>query len=339
MGRILGILAVTFALVSPAWAAENQATESGGFIRLFLMPAYPVKMGWDSPRQLTGNSAKAMIANKAHSIGHVALEIQCPTGGRDSHIVTGFTPVTAKHNFNLLFKDVVGLGILEVSWPGKLESEQDVFKAVDYRKKNKDKLAIMTFLVSETSCRRMLDYLHEFKNTSTPLWYGNSPQPRRHEGAGCSSFGVSFLEIAGIMTEDFRKDWIVARRVPLATMGGYVYPKVSIMKLLTMPESRRWSTASEPHMALETYEPAYMYNWVRELVGSPSKLKALGGEIDKELAKSYPVTPAIRIDRRSVPTPTEPMFKPGPFLQKVRDYAVIRSDKVVSPNGSFEIKP
>ncbi|HEY8278417.1 MAG TPA: hypothetical protein VIH99_02260 [Bdellovibrionota bacterium] len=328
---------VLFLWLPAAFAATK---DSGGELRLYMMPAYPVAMNWDSPKALTDSSMRALAMNKNHMIGHVSVEVNCPTlRGTDSQIVSGAVPVSAGDNAKLLFVEKVGLRILEASWPGKLETREEVLKAVEARKTDSNTLAVATFLVSESTCKRLLDYYKEYSETAKPMFYGNSPRPRRKEGSGCSAFGVSFLEVAGLMTEEFRRDWIVARRVPFSLMGGYGPETISVFELLKKPEAQKWAAPEDPHMYLETFEPAFMYQWVRSLAGNPEQLRALGGEIDPDLAKTMPLTPAIRIDRRSVRTPTEPVFKPGPFLEYINDYAVIRSDKKLAPNGSFELRP
>jgi len=320
--------------------ALSQAAQPANYFRFYMMPAHPVAMNWKTPKDLLASSLKAIIVNGTHSIGHVSIEVNCPSiGGAQSRVFTGAVPVSSKQQTELLLKHQIGFSLLEYSWQGKLEDPEDIRKALKVKRRSRDKLAIATFLVSESTCQRLLAYHRELAETDLPLFYGNSPQPRRKEGSGCTAFGVSFLELAGVMTDQLRQRWITARRVPFGIMAGYDPEKVHLLDVFRLPAGKSWAQENEPHMALETFDPNLMYAWIRELAENPADLKSLGGKLDRSLTKAFPVTPAIQIDYRQVPTPTEPIFLPGPYLKHVNDFTVIRSDKRPEANGSFELKP
>src|SRR5262245_11014044 len=92
--------------------STSASAASTGELRLYLMPAFPVAMDWESPKALTDSSMRAIAQNTNHVIGHVSVEVNCPTlSGPDTHILSGAVPVSANDNAKLLFIDKVGLGI------------------------------------------------------------------------------------------------------------------------------------------------------------------------------------------------------------------------------------
>lgn len=326
------------------------AEEKHGELTLHIMPAYPVKMNWGSPREILRSSLWGSLLNGALPIGHVSVEVACglregeilpANPDASNYVLSSATPDLKRDpTVKLLLQRKIGLSLMESSWAGAVETPAQVKGSFAIVRNNPKRFSAVTFLIPEASCRRLITYFREYAAAAPNLYYGNSPRPRRKEGAGCTSFAVSFLELAGLLTEEFRREWAVVVRVPLRLMAGYAgTKKISIWEVLRSPYAREWARASEPHMELETFDPYYMHQWVRGLVASPQALRELGGELNLNLPHGIKGIPAIRIDRRHVPTPTEPIFEGPPALFRNSDFTVIRFDKVYKEDGSFELRP
>ena len=47
-----------------------------------------------------------------------------------------------------------------------------------------------------------MEYFHEYRDRGYAQNYGLPLRPRYGEGAGCSAFAVSFLDVAGLLASD-----------------------------------------------------------------------------------------------------------------------------------------
>jgi len=345
--RLCSLLLLSFFFSSNAFASESADTY--GELILYIMPSNPVKMDWNSPRDLLLSTVSAALFNGELTLGHVSVEVSCGLSDREnlpikkdpsSYVLSSAVPAAGDPSVDLLLKKKIGFSLQESGWKGAVETPEQVKNSFKIVKSDPKKVSSMKFLISDASCRRLTTFFREYSAMAPNLYYGNSPRPRRKEGSGCSAFGVAFLQLAGLMNEEFRKDWSVTVRVPLTLMAGYAgKKKVSVWDVITSPDSREWAREWEPHMNIETYEPALMHKWIVNLVNSPQALRALGGELDTKLSHGLRGISAIRFDRRSVPTPSEPIFTGPPALKKTSAVTVIRADKVYSGNGSFELRP
>lgn len=336
-----------------AFAAPAFAGPSPSLVRLYLIPTAPVALGWDSPRALLLTTLEATLLNKSHPIGHVAIEVQ-RAGDPAHHAFTGASAAQPGVGRTLLLNDRLGFAILERAWPGVLETGADLAQSVKDRAKHRGRLAVATFLISDAAADRLLAYHAALASDARPRYYGFGARPRRGEGSGCSAFGASFLELAGAMDRDMRAAWTRTVRVPLELMAGYAgQTKITIARMLASKKANRWANALEPHMLLECFDPDLMFDWAMGLhadpTGAPGWTVARDPELPKLLDRRYGLdglaaknVKAVVIDARHVPVPAGPIFTGAPAVAPVGDSTiptVARTDKVVGPDGSFEIRP
>ena len=354
----LGLSALPARAVVPFARIQNYQALDGAppsLVRLYLIPTSPVHLDWSTPRKLLLTTIEASLINKDHPIGHVAIEVQY-RGLEDAehHIATGASGSQSGISRQLLLKDDLAFSILERAWPGMLENPDDLAVAVRERAPHKNRLAVVTWLISDASCQRMLDYYHALVADQNPRYYGFGARPRRGEGSGCSAFGASFLEQAGLVDAPLRAAWTLTVRVPLNLMAGYLgNARIPLKNALASRHSAHWAAPADPHMLLELFDPDVMYRWATHLHATPGDSSGLLVQPDLALPRlldsKYQLNgaaernvPAIVIDARDVPTPTTPIFLGPPSLKPMTDTqspTVIREDKVVSPNGSFEVRP
>lgn len=324
-------------------------------VRLYFIPTAPVRLKWGSPRQLLITTVEASALNSSHSIGHVAIEVQL-RGSDDPahHIFTGASDLEANVGRRLLLKEDLAFSILERAWPGVLETEANLARSVAARAKHKGRLAVATFLINDAAAERLLEYHRALRADTNPRYYGFGARPLRGEGSGCSAFGASFLQSAGLLDPAIKAAWSQSVRVPLSLMAGYLgQPKISVLRALASSAAGSWAKPADPHMHLEFFDPDLMARWAESLHATPSEVSGLPVQPDLELPKlldrRYQLeglaernVKAIVIDAREVQAPAGAIFTGAPALLTMPDTkipTVTRRDKVVSPNGSFEIRP
>lgn len=324
-------------------------------LRLYFMPTAPIKLDWDTPRQLLLSTVKASAFNKSHPIGHVSVEVQLQ-GLDDSehHVFTGASGSVAGASKTLLLKDDLGFSILERAWPGLMEVEADLAKSLDDRAKHAGRMAVATFLINDDAARRLIEYVRTLRADPTPKWYGFAARPQRGEGSGCSAFGASFLDEIGALNPALRRAWSREVRVPLILMAGYLgQARIGLAKAVVHKAAHVWAKPSDPHMLLQCFDPDLMFEWTLRALAAP-------GEIDGLVVQPDTATPrlldaryklggqaerhvkAVVIDAREFVAPTGPVLNGAPALLQMNDTripTVIRRDKVVGANGSFEVRP
>lgn len=269
-------------------------------LTLYSMPS-PREINWKSPRGLSMASLLNRftfrhVKNK-HAIGHVFVELS----HEGESLFTGSIPDAENSSQKWVMKDGYGLGILFAPIEGRLDNSDGLKEEVADRYKS-GRIGFIRFLINEDTYNRLHTYLDEYIRRGYNNIYNGLNKPREGLGAGCSAFGISFVELAGLMREDWRKEWPVNVRIPNKLIGGPMTGnKVSMLKLMTVG---RWANEDEPHTKLHLYEPYYIWEWIvkthKEEVENPTNtVKAL------KRGKAY----GLEYDMRGVKCPTEPIFQ------------------------------
>lgn len=316
---------------APAFAAEN-------FLRLYFMPSSPVRIEWDNPKNLVDSTIAAGFSNRNHAISHVNVEVQCASP--KVHFLAGAVSANKNISMQLLFEDRIGLSIMAGAWPGRLEGNQEIVDSLNYRGTRNNMLSAVTFPISASGCERLTRYYHETESRAGNRFYGFAARPRRHEGAGCSAFAASFLEVAGILTDDIRTAWQTRVRVPLSLMTTLGQsPPLTVQEIVGHPEAQQWASPEQAHMDITIYDPDRMHEWVLAIVASENEQKKFAAAIDPSLTALYPKIRAIQIDATSFTTPTEPIFTGEPDLVETQPGFVVRKNLAIRPDGSFSLPP
>ena len=268
------------------------------------MYVYPSPHGvdWKSPHHLTRSVVKNALTFKPRTIGHVSIRLE---GMGENHLV-GMTALDQSLSRKLILRDHLGLGSLFYSFPGLLEDHQKLEPELMKRLAN-GHFSFIRFALSKESFEKVKQYLLEYTSKNIGRVYGLPFRPRYGEGAGCSAFAASFIEIAGLMQDEYRKNWSGTVRIPLAYLGepGKTGKerKVGIWKLLIpSAENLRWSEKNEPGRDVFFWDPDMMHRWILkkwdELKNHPveglqatleQKSKAILVDSSKILPKSEPI--------------------------------------------------
>ena len=271
-------------------------------LTLYVIPTSS-RINWKSPRSLAFSSLRNLLAKShyrrhRHFIGHVMVELKDST----HYAILGVVP-RSKGNIALRsYLQAHGLGVLFEQLPGKLEEGVDNRHQVTDRYPAGD-IAFVKFKINEAAFLRLWQYQEQYKRLGYDKIYNGANKPREGKGAGCSAYGVSFIEIAGLMNPDELAKWTVKVNVPLKLIGGPEggYRWVPLIKVVA---SGKWAdTARDCYRRLRYYEPRLMYDWI---VAQWNALQEPGqNKYSRELrGKSM----GIVIDCREQKVPDDPIF-------------------------------
>ncbi|MCU0369962.1 MAG: efflux RND transporter periplasmic adaptor subunit, partial [Bacteroidales bacterium] len=243
-------------LLDSAVVFQNELT-------IYVIPS-TVKYDWSSPRTLYKSYARNYIRNifkkKHYQLGHAFIELTTPLA--PGRIFTGMRSASIEEPVDMVRKENYGLAVLGADMAGALETETHLTCILD-RFSSRGQLAFMRFLISDEATERMLQFFQAYKGGndgkgSHAAHYGGAFWPRfEGEGSGCSAFAVSFLDLAGILKDEFDM-WKVRINIPLDLIGG-PYNDFNPVRIRDIKKRYNWAdpaTDQDGFEYLEMYDPA-----------------------------------------------------------------------------------
>lgn len=245
---------------SPGHAAPEAAPEWPHQLTLFSIPS-PHGMDWSSPRALGISGVKNKIEfqhfGHKHAIGHVFIQLEDPS--LEEPILTGMTTVSQEEEISLALQRGYGLGVLAASMHGKLDQAAKLRDDMTKRYQT-GAISWVRYLLSPELGARLVRYFREYRERGYDRFYGGSDRPRYGEGGGCSAFGVSFVDVAGLMEPEYQESWKVLLRIPARLFGGpRTHQSVPLRRLFAYG---RWAEEGEPHAKIEMWDPSLIHDWV-----------------------------------------------------------------------------
>jgi hypothetical protein len=338
ISRFIIILSLVFSIITVS-AQQSQGEERtstlsvsdsnlSGLNRLtvYVVPAKK-KYDWSSPHSLYKsymiNAWKNLFSKTNYLLGHAFIELQPVADGE--RIFTGMRSASRNESKDLVLNQHYGLSILGCGMQGRLEDEEELAEKLKKFSRN-GRLAYMVFLISDAASDRLLAYFREYKtgiDCAGPgeAKYGGAFWPRfKGEGAGCSAFAISFLDIAGLMKDEF-DDWIVRIDIPMSLVGG-PYNNYNEVRMRDIRKEYSWAdtvnAAAGTYEHLEMYDPTLMFEWINAVVDNNGH----HGELTVtpvKLAKSN----GVLIDSRNQPLPEIDSI----FIQRNKPSLFIDCDK------------
>lgn len=277
----------------------------------------PNGLDWSRPRSLARTVVSNALSPRNRMIGHVAVELNCEESIDKKRVyeLTGMINSDSSiYSKQILFKRL-GFGVLFDTYRGELESREELVEDITQKRKQKrrNRYTFIKHLISPSTCERLATYLSEYRENNFDRFYGLPLDPRKKEGAGCSAFGISFLELGGLMREEFEKNWSYDLKVPSGLIGGDFYPdddieKVGLFNLYFLRKSKnRWAVEGEDYKSIFFWDPDSMYNWTQTRIKKMDYPRAAIARVNKSFG--------LIIDAREVATPTEPIWK-EPFPEE-----------------------
>jgi hypothetical protein len=267
---------------------------SSEYLTLYFIPS-PKGMDWSSPANLAWSALKNKLTFERRFMGHVYVEFQC----NDKRELTGM--VGKKFDYlNQLLLENRGLGILYHSFAGRLESQEMLDQELSEHLQA-GKVNFITFKLNPSQCSRISTYLEEYRKHNVGRYYGLANRPLHGEGAGCSAFGASFLDVSGIMNKEFQEAWSNSVNIPMEYAGPPLQDKgVNLIKLMLGASS--WAKDTEEHKKLTFWDPDLMHRWVKEKVQKANDLSYY--QVEKRGSSE-----GVVMDKSHLPAPQQPIWK------------------------------
>lgn len=291
------------ASASPPAAATAPASsaESSAEMTLYFYPS--PGLNWESPASLSLYTVRNELLRKPRAIGHVSIEISCPKTpqGQAVQILTGMSQQTKLESMKLMLLKGYGFGIMFHDFKGALEDPRKLRPELESRFKSGN-LSFLNFKINQQTCERLAQYIQEYDQRDYDLHYGLPNRPRYGEGSGCSAFGASFLDVAGLLDAEYRDQWTRVLRVPLSYIGGPLTDQyVSIFSTFF---ASKWANENEPHRSIYFWDPDLMHAWVKKIWDQ--QIKNPNG-VYHTLKKGNAI--GLSTDRRHVSTPKDSIWK------------------------------
>jgi hypothetical protein len=296
-------------------------------LTIYFIPS-KAEYDWSSPhtlyRSYFKNYLRNMFKKDCYSLGHAFLELRSPLV--PGTLLAGIRSASKEEKADYVMKEHYGLAILGMDLQGRLESPEDL-ETVKEKYSKKGKLAFLRLIITEDQAALMIDFYKEFKvridSMGSPArCYGGAFWPRYYgEGSGCSAFVVSFLDVPGILREEY-EEWKVDVNIPMNLIGG-PYNKFNEVEIKEIKKSKSWddglSVAHADYEPFQIYDPTLMYDWVIKLYDQREQLPEMAVS-----PVSYNKSKGVEIDARGFPIPeNESVFlhrtEPSIFIDKIHE--------------------
>ena len=165
------------------------------------------------------------------------------------------------------------------------------------------------FKISHDTCARLMDYSREYAQLGYQNFYGLADRPRYREGGGCSAFGTSFLDVAGILDSEFENNWTRDIQVQNRFIGGKENggKKVPLRYLMSRAShGEHWAVPPEPSREIFFWDPDKIYRWIETQYQSPMPW---GNPVAK--TKNHKSLGLV-YDRTAIPTPSDSFWRSNP---------------------------
>lgn len=283
----------------------------GGLFTVFVIPSV---YGWDlsTPRTLIWSSIKNRKSQQIRPYGHGMYHIRCSTSDGDDINFDELSGVMVNLDYAsaLPMRHGYGLGTLFATMPGYLESREEARHVLSaYMRAGM--VAFLQYKIRPETCYRLAEFVNQYREHGINHKYGLTLDPRKMEGADCTSFIAALLDVAGLHDHDLNNVWESTLLVPYNMVGGpltgrFIPPRRFFLRPFS---GRSWATPTEPHFIAKVYHPDFLYDhilqrWEQNL--SPFDSASLPVKISSMFeAKGFIV------DASRLKTPTEPLWYPN----------------------------
>ncbi len=270
-------------------------------LTIYTIPA-PHRFQWESPGRLLFSYIRNAFAGSTHGkirhpIGHMMVHLKDST----SEVIAGVSAVPYSGMTRKVLFNGYGLGILFEKIKGRLDETEVNLPDIQQRSASGE-IAFLQFSVSPAAFDLLWKYYSDYKEKGLYKTYNGLNHPFAGEGAGCSAFVFSFLDVAGLQDMVPFEICGIDRAVPFTLIHrpGDSGSKVSLFRLLF---SRKWAAEQDPQaLHYRTYEPTWLYDWIRDTHSSVP----LTGNVQQSWINR---APGILIDCRNLPVPAGPIWK------------------------------
>ena len=323
MSRVRHVVAATILLTIAAPAAATPAApQFADELTVWALPApRPAELSWTTPggliRRVVTNSVGGMLQIMDRTLGHMGVTLRCSAQpGIPASAWQGSMIGAIKSEFtDIVVKQAYGLGVLFHNFTGRIEAAEELQASLDERlpapaqdnvtNLKMGRVAWLRYGISPSTCQRLRGWVAAFASSPASKFYGLAAAPRLREGAGCSALSMSFIEQAGLL-EPALKPWSFNLGVPMSLIGGTLTgTRVPLSRAIAL--TRGWATPSEPQKPIFGWDPTQAFYWIKQM--APAIMHGARVFSGPAVVEQRGHSVGIVLDRRRVPTPTEPYFK------------------------------
>lgn len=271
----------------------------------------PQPLNWKTPQTLIKSTLKNMRhqvddEDYPHTISHVNVRLQC---GAEEPIYRGMT--SDKSNISYawdFFSRRESLDVLLLNVPGRFYTEREILRWLPKLKKRGYVRSLKIALNSE-QCERGTRYLKLYSQLRLQKIYGGlRSDPRKGEGAGCSAFAMSVLEVLGLITPEMEMSWKRTLSLPESLITTQTHKAKTGVLGLARGKGRGWAKPGERQVKLNFWDPELMFNWV----GKKAQRQELKSEADGKHLTVFWDAQSLRMNK-------EPLF---PWSQAIMEKTV-----------------
>lgn len=227
-----------------------------------IIPASPIN--YSTPRTAFFSRLRNTVSFRhpirSHPVGHLMVVLK-----NDSlYEVSGYSANEMFKVYKSYLMKGIGLGVLFMPVPAKIESIAHNDPQLKRRRKT-GQMAYLRFKVTNEAFERMWAYLQTYRQQRHSDYLILPSDPQKDSTAYCSSFAMSFLEVAQIGTH-FKQNWLpdsvwqTTFNVPEYLIGRpFNTNKVGLLKLLF--RGNRWATTT-PYREINLQNPHLLYEWI-----------------------------------------------------------------------------
>jgi hypothetical protein len=236
-------------------------------LNFYFYPS-PTGLNWSSPRSLSlsvlTNRINPFVPSPRHPMGHVNIEVTTDTddGRSHRHFITGMVAQETGSQLKLVLVDQIGLSVLFHSFPGHIEDESEIVPQFEPRMRQ-GSMSILSLKISPAIRDRLIRYEKSYREKNWGHSYGLANRPLHGEGAGCSAYAASFLQVAGLELPEFRDNWSQTIRLPNSLLGDPA-KKIKVPYPRILFKGIPWAKASDPkdsYRSIFFWDPDRMHSW------------------------------------------------------------------------------
>ena len=163
----------------------------------------------------------------------------------------------------------MGLGALGSAISGHLEPEKNIRRGLELYTKRK-MVAYIKFKINAQSFQRIEQFINYYQQKTNYSFapyemYNGALWPRyENEGAGCSAFGMSLLDVADILPAE-SVQWMVDVNIPMGLVGGECNGNKRV-KFSEILKTKSWYNGSGKmdvdYVHYKVYDPSLVFQWI-----------------------------------------------------------------------------
>jgi hypothetical protein len=262
---------------------SSSSVMAQGKLEIMVVPTAN-ELNWDNPTKLTyaflRSYARRMIAENIYkkertAMGHGLVRTKCHTGEEEVDFWSGFNGNTNNYALNLA-KAGAGLSVFLYDYnDGYIQSTEFVHKYLkDIISQPSVKPSFIRINVSQEQCRMIKQHFEDFNSQDT-LWYGFFTDPHKANGAGCTSYVISYAQKAGIFPQFLEKNWTRKVSMSLKHLGptrqnseidGHVLEPVSFFKFMNPLKQTKWNNKGDKLISFLYPDPQFMIDFLLKSV-------------------------------------------------------------------------